>query len=86
MIYSDKAIISCLKIRYLFGLKLRQTQGFIDWMFLVSGIKLKCPDYTTLSKRQKKLNLEGVLGKTDEEFDCVCIKVVLFVRTGLQRF
>jgi hypothetical protein len=57
MIYSDEAILSCLKIRYLFGLKIRQTQGFINWIFLMSGMKLTCPDYTTLSRRGKKLGL-----------------------------
>ena len=31
--YSDQAIIQVLQIRYLFGLKLRQTQGFLDWLF-----------------------------------------------------
>jgi transposase len=81
MIYSDEAILSCLKIRYLFGLKLRQTQGFIDWIFAMSGMKLTCPDYTTLSKRGKKLGLESLLGKSDEEFDCVCID-----STGIQTF
>ena len=35
--YSDKAIFMCLQIRYLFGLKLRQTQGFINWIFMMSG-------------------------------------------------
>ncbi|MBU6184173.1 MAG: hypothetical protein EBQ62_00640 [Alphaproteobacteria bacterium] len=24
----------CLQIRYLFGLKLRQNQGFINWIFM----------------------------------------------------
>ncbi len=39
-LYSDKAILICLQIRCLFGLKLRQTQGFIDWIFMISGLKL----------------------------------------------
>ncbi|NRB10105.1 MAG: transposase [Rickettsiaceae bacterium] len=42
--YSDKAITICLQIRYMFGLKLRQTQGFINWLFAVTGLRLKCPD------------------------------------------
>ncbi len=80
-IYSDEAILSCLKIRYLFGLKLRQTQGFINWIFLMSGMKLTCPDYTTLSRRGKKLDLDSLLGKSDEEFDCICID-----SSGIQTF
>ena len=42
--YSDKAILMCFQIRYLFGLKLRQTQGFINWIFMMSGLPLICPD------------------------------------------
>ena len=38
--YSDRAILMCLQIRYLFGLKLRQTQGFINWIFMMSGYHL----------------------------------------------
>jgi hypothetical protein len=38
-IYSDKAILMCLQMRCLFALKLRQTQGFINWLFMMSGIK-----------------------------------------------
>ncbi|MFK7973649.1 MAG: transposase, partial [Rickettsiaceae bacterium] len=34
--YSDKAILMCLQIRYLFGLKLRQSQVFINWIFEIS--------------------------------------------------
>ena len=49
--YSDKAILMCLQIRCLFELKLRQSQGFMNWIFMISGVTLSCPDYTTLSKR-----------------------------------
>ncbi len=69
--YSDKAITICLQIRYIFALKLRQTQGFINWLFEVMGLKLKCPDYTTLSKRSKELNFEYEL--EDKEFDYITI-------------
>jgi hypothetical protein len=36
--YSDKAILICLQIRYLFALKLRQSQGFIDWIAVFKAI------------------------------------------------
>lgn len=80
-LYSDKAILICLQIRCLFGLKLRQIQGFIDWIFMISGLKLTCPDYTTLSKRGKLLNLEFLLNSQDIEFDYVCID-----STGIQTY
>jgi hypothetical protein len=38
--YSDKAIFMCLQIRCLFGLKLRQSQGFINWIFGSSSPRL----------------------------------------------
>ena len=56
--YSDKAIFMCLQIRCLFGLKLRQSQGFINWIFEISGTQISCPDYTTLSRRGKSLDLD----------------------------
>jgi len=70
-IYSDIDILQCLQIRYLFGLKLRQTQGFIDWIFKIAGFKLRCPDYTTLSIRGKKLNIALLNKNYDKEFNHV---------------
>ena len=79
--YSDKAILMCLQIRYLFGLKLRQSQGFINWIFMLSGSRLTCPDYTTLSKRGRKLNLEFLLDSKDNDFDYICVD-----STGIQTY
>jgi transposase len=79
--YSDKAILMCLQIRCLLRLPLRQTQGFINWLFMMSGMDLTCPDYTTLSIRGKKLCVESLLDTSDEEFDCVCID-----SSGIQTF
>lgn len=56
--YSDLAILQCLQIRCLFGLRLRQTEGFINYLLETSGFKIRCPDYTTLSKRGSQLGLE----------------------------
>jgi Transposase DDE domain len=79
--YSDKAIFMCLQIRYLFGLKLRQSQGFINWIFMMSGLPLTCPDYTTLSKRGRGLNLEYLLDNKDSDFDYICMD-----STGIQTY
>jgi IS5 family transposase len=79
--YSDKAILMCLQIRYLFGLKLRQSQGFINWIFMLSGSRLTCPDYTTLSKRGRRLNLEFLLDSKDNDFDYICVD-----STGIQTY
>ena len=77
--YSDKAILMCLQIRYLFGLKLRQTEGFINWIFRTAGLPLACPDYTTLSKRGKELNLKTFHKTCNEKFDYVSMD-----STGIQ--
>jgi hypothetical protein len=79
--YSDKAILMCLQIRYLFGLKLRQSQGFINWIFMLTGPRLTCPDYTTLIKRGRKLNLEFLLDSKDNDFDYICMD-----STGIQTY
>jgi hypothetical protein len=72
--YSDTAILRCLEIRCLFGLKLRQTQGFINWLFEMSGLSIRYPDYTTLSKRMKLLDIKSLHGKQDKEFDCISME------------
>ena len=79
--YSDKAILMCLQIRYLLALKLRQTEGFINWIFMLSGSGLTCPDYTTLSKRGRKLTLEFLLDNKDINFDYICMD-----STGIQTY
>lgn len=55
--FSDTAIITCLKIKFILGLPYRQTQGFINYLFRQAGIKVTCPDYTTLSRRAKDLDI-----------------------------
>jgi len=80
-IYSDKAILICIQIRCLFGLKLRQAQGFINWIFEMSGLDLTCPDYTTLSKRGRGINLKSFAESYDKEFDYVSVD-----STGVQTF
>ena len=79
--YSQQAIIICLKIRYLFKLKLRQLEGFINYIFEMSGLDITCPDYTTLSRRGKSLNIKSLLCNADTEFNHVSID-----STGIQTF
>jgi transposase len=80
--YSDKAIFMCLQIRYLFGLRLRQTEGFINWIFETIKLPITCPDYSTLSRRGKDLNLESLLIKEqDQKYDYVSMD-----SSGIQMF
>lgn len=55
--YSDLAITTVLVIKRVFRLTLRAAQGFIDTIFDLMGVPLRCPDYTSVSKRAKSVNV-----------------------------
>lgn len=55
--YSDYIIEMCLVIREYFSLGLRQAEGFVESVMRLSGINLDTPDYTTLSRRCKTLQI-----------------------------
>lgn len=52
--YSDLAIDSVLMLGLVFGLRLRQTEGFITSVLKLIGLDLAVPDHTTLSRRASK--------------------------------
>ena len=41
----------------MFRLTLRAAQGFIDSIFTLMNVPLRCPDYTSVSKRAKSVNV-----------------------------
>jgi hypothetical protein len=55
--FSEKAIRACLSLRLLLRLPLRQTQGFVASLFGLTQQALPVPDYTTLSRRQRGLQV-----------------------------
>ncbi|MDZ1778247.1 transposase, partial [Klebsiella quasipneumoniae] len=55
--YSDLAITTVLVIKRVFRLTLRAAQGFIDSIFALMNVPLRCPDYTRVSKRAKSVNV-----------------------------
>ena len=55
--FSDLAIETALTVRLVFGLPLRQTEGFLRSLFGLMGVDLAVPDHTTLSRRAKGLEL-----------------------------
>ena len=55
--YSDAAIESCLMIRQVYHLPLRQTEGLIRSLIRLMDCPITAPDYTTLSKRSLSLEL-----------------------------
>jgi hypothetical protein len=58
-IFTDRAIETCLQIKMVYGLGLRETEGFVESLFDLMGLEdLPVPDYTTLSKRQGDLDID----------------------------
>ena len=55
--YSDLAIETALTLRLIFHLPLRQTEGFLTWIFGMLGLDLAAPDHTTLSRRGRHLDI-----------------------------
>jgi hypothetical protein len=53
--YSDAAIQTCLSMKVLFGMALRQTTGFVESLLRLVGLDWAVPDFSTLSRRQKSL-------------------------------
>lgn len=57
-LYTDQAILVCHELRVIYKQPLRQAQGFIDALFEMANLPLKCPHYTLLSKRLSQLNIK----------------------------
>ena len=55
--FSDAAIQTCLTIRGVFGLPLRQTTGFVESLLKLVCLDWALPDFSTLCRRQKALNV-----------------------------
>lgn len=56
-IYSDGAIQFCLSLKCLFGLPLRQSIGLVESLLRLSGLDWPVPDFSTVSRRQKSLQV-----------------------------
>src|SRR3546814_943070 len=51
--YSDLAIETALSLGMVFGLRLRQAEGFLESILQLMGLALSVPDHTTLSRRAR---------------------------------
>jgi hypothetical protein len=54
-VYSDAAVQTCLTMKVLFGMALRQTTGFVGSLLCLVGLDWEVTDFSTLSRRQKTL-------------------------------
>ena len=55
--YSDTAIQCCLMIKSLFRLSLQMVTGFVQSLIQLSGLSWTAPDYSTLCRRQKQIDI-----------------------------
>lgn len=67
--YSDFAIETCLRLRLVYHLPLRQTQGFVESLFQLMDLDLPVPDYSTLSRRAPSLSVDLCAQQDDEPED-----------------
>jgi hypothetical protein len=57
--YSDLAIQTALTLGLVFGLRLRQTEGFLTSVLQLMGLDFAVPDHTTLSRRARTWRSAG---------------------------
>lgn len=76
--FTDIAIQTCLTIKALFNLPLRQTQGFIQSIIQLAQLDWEAPDYSTLSRRQKHITIVIPYNKTTNGLD------ILIDSTGIK--
>ena len=55
--FSDVSIMTALRLRLVFRLPLRQTEGFLRSVLALMRTDLEAPDHTTLSRRSQHLDL-----------------------------
>lgn len=79
-IYSDMAIECMLTLKALFHLPLRATQGLVLSLVELLKLRITVPNYTTLSRRQGKLDIVLMTQKKNEPLHAV------FDSTGLKIF
>lgn len=54
-VFSDTAIQTCLTVKVMFGMALRQATGFVESLLGLMGLDWQVPDFSTLCRRQKSL-------------------------------
>jgi hypothetical protein len=53
--FSDAAIQTCLTMKVLFGMALRQTTDFLESLLRLTGLDWDVPDFSTICRRQRTL-------------------------------
>jgi hypothetical protein len=69
--YSDLAIETALTLRLVYGLPLRQAEGFLCSLLQIMKLDLDAPDHTTLSRRSRLLNIDLKLRASPGPIDLI---------------
>jgi len=64
--FSDGAIQTCLTLKVLFGLPLRQTVGLVESLIQMAGLDWPVPDFSTLCRRQARLAVQIPYGASGQ--------------------
>lgn len=56
-VYDDADVQTCLTMKVLLGMALRQTAGFVESLLQLVGLDWAVPNFSTLSRRQKTLKV-----------------------------
>ena len=79
------AIYTCHELRLVFKFPLRQTEGFINSLFKLLKLDLRCPSYSILSKRLKQLNIAVPYYKQSHQHSNN-VRAIAIDSTGLKCF
>jgi len=63
VVYSDVVIEMMLVLSYVYSLPLRQTEGFVSSLMALHHQSFKVPNYTTVCRRKKRLDVRKKLRK-----------------------
>ena len=82
LVYSDLAIEAGLTVRLVYGLALRQAEGFLQSISTLLDLGLRIPDHTTLSRRSKSLNVRAPVSANDGSLHIMIDSTGLRVHSG----
>ena len=80
--FSEEAIEAGSTVRLVYGLALRQTEGFLQSISKLLDLGLRIPDHTTLSRRSKSLNVRAPLSTDDGSLHIMIDSTGLRVHSG----
>ena len=81
-VYSDLVFEAGLTVRLVYGLALRQTEGFLQSISRLLALDLRIPDHTTLCRRSKDLDIRLPVSANDGPLQIMIDSTGLRVHSG----